>query len=114
MNRLTVLLLILFSSVLLTQSQNRQIPFSLETPIISSANAKDIEPIFTFDEHTKHVSVSPDKRLLAIVSQVVDADYNILIYDMQTTEEITHIQGRMDSFRNLVWSPDSKRLAVIS
>ena len=114
MNRLFFVLTVLLATLLFTHAQNRQMPFSPNTNTITATNVNSIESIFTFDEYTKHVSVSPNGRLLAVASQVVDADYNILIFDMESTEEITHIQGRMDGFRDLIWSPDSNWIATIS
>jgi WD40 repeat protein len=114
MKRLFVVMTILLATLLFTYAQNRQIPFSPQTDTITATNVNNLEAIFTFDEHTRHVSVSPNGKLLAVASQVVDADYNILIFDIETREEITHIQGRMDGFRDLIWSPDSNWVATIS
>jgi WD40 repeat protein len=38
----------------------------------------------------------------------------VSVIELKSGNEISHIQGRMDSFLNLTWSPDGKKIAIIS
>ncbi len=82
--------------------------------VITVDNAESITMLVNLEEDVRDISFSPDGMMMAIVTQDLDLDYNISILDTQSGAETSHMQGRMDSFRDLVWSPDSQRIAVIS
>lgn len=60
------------------------------------------------------ISWSPDSSMLANVTSNADYDFQIAISDTESGDEVCHISGHMDFYDNLVWSPDSRRIAVIS
>ncbi len=82
--------------------------------VISTENIASLEIITLDIQGAKQIAVSPDGSKIAIASQYLDNNYNIYVYDNQSRDEINTIQGRMDSFREMLWSPDSSRIAVIS
>jgi WD40 repeat protein len=106
-------LMLVFALPIFAQ-QNTPIVVSNHLEVITAENAGKITAFASPDADTKHISISPDGTLIAVVFQHSDLDYNILIYNMQDGAEISHMQGRMDFFSDLLWSPDSKRIAVFS
>src|SRR5664279_1138167 len=110
---LTVVLLVLVNLVAVNAQENAPIVSSVTDPI-SSENASKIEALVSLSGDVKDVSVSPDSSIIAVASQHEDNDYNISIFALDTGAEISRMQGRMDSFYDLVWSPDGKKIAVVS
>lgn len=116
-SRIMVLIAIVMTSGGLVNVRAQDVnPYELvsDTLPIDPQNVQEITLLAPIDADIRDVSTSPDGRLLAIVSQHLDLDYNIRIVDLETGEDIIHIQGRMDSFSELSWSPDSRQVAVIS
>ncbi|MBI1277975.1 MAG: hypothetical protein GC179_07595 [Anaerolineaceae bacterium] len=81
---------------------------------ITRDNAAKISLIMPTTWETKYVSMSPNAEMIAKVNANSDVSFSILIYDAKTGERISSMQGRMDSFKDLEWSPDNKRIAVVS
>lgn len=107
--------MVVFGVMVATHGQDEPIvlPFS-GIDSISVDNISRLGALTTFDNITKQVKFSPDGTLIAVARQNMDNDYGVLIYNMDTSERVATIQGRMDGFRNMIWSPDSKRLAIMS
>lgn len=89
------------------------LPLPHRVEVITPDNAAAIAVLTSMSGDTRHISISPDSRLIAFVTQHQDWDYNISIFNMQTGTEVSRMQGRMDTFRDLIWSPDGMRIAVI-
>ena len=100
-------------SLLIAQGDNPLIWIG-GTEVITTDNVNEIIALISPDDAIKQISFSPDNMMLAIARQVQDADYDITIYDAGTGDEIGFLQGRMDFFQAMTWSPDSTRIAVIS
>jgi WD40 repeat protein len=82
--------------------------------VITTTNAGNLQQISDFSPDVKQISFSPNADLVAIATQVGDADYEVVILDVLTGQPVGFINGRMDFFEDLVWSPDQQRIAVIS
>gem|GEM_PF-5841358 len=106
--------LIFLATLSIAAHMQADLPINPDVLVISADNIASLQIIESFDQDTKHISISPNGQLFAIVTQHMDFDFNISIYNSETDEEFTTIQGRMDFFRDLVWSSDSKHIAVIS
>jgi len=101
--------------ILMNLSFQSDLPTEVEKlDVIAPANISRIQVITSVGDDMRDISLSPDGKLMAFVTQHQDYDYDIRIFDVQTDTEISSMQGRMDSFRELIWSPDSKHIAVIS
>jgi WD40 repeat protein len=107
-----LLILCLMLSAVLVQSDISPALPALE--IITPTNAAKITQITPILDNVRHISVSLNSQLMAIATQYVDNDYHITLYDLETGEAVSFMHGRMDSFHDLIWSPDSQRIAVIS
>ncbi len=99
----------------LVDSQEDTLPFNQnETEEITQLNVNHLTMLYTFREHTKQAIVSPDGQMLAVARQKFDNDSTVSVIDLSTMSTILDIEGRMDFFRSLIWSPDSTRLAIVS
>lgn len=105
---------LLFVSMTAFAQQTPPVPIGEDAPAITSENVTSLTTIETLDADTKQVLFSPDGEKVAIAIQHQDFDYNIIVYAIQSGEAIISIQGRMDFFRELTWSPDSERIATVS
>lgn len=85
-----------------------------EVEAITQTNVTNISTLHTFDEYTKQAVISPDASMIAIARQQGDSDFHVSIIDLATSDTVMNIQGRMDFFRDIVWSPDNTKLAIIS
>jgi WD40 repeat protein len=112
--RFVICLVLIVGAVGLSQAQGDAPATSGQLEAITVDNVGQLEAILIGDFETKHVSFSPDGTMIAVAYQQWDFDYNITIYDFQTGEEVSYMQGRMDFVHDLIWSPDNKRIAVIS
>ena len=110
---ITLRFIFLLLTLLLIQFQRGPPPFP-DSPRITASNAPSLSLSSTLDATVRQVSFSSDGGRVAVAAQDGDADYVIDVYDMPTREAILSISGRMDFFHNLVWSPNSSRIAVIS
>lgn len=82
--------------------------------VITEINVGNLARATLVENNAQHLSVSPDSTMLALATQHSDFDYDIKIFNTHTGKAISYMQGRMDFFRDLVWSPDNKKIAVIS
>ena len=65
-------------------------------------------------ERLRDIYWSPDDQLIATVSQVAnDFDFIVEIWNVDTGQFIQSVQGHMQGFNDLVWSPDSTKFLVI-
>jgi WD40 repeat protein len=110
---LAILLTICFFAPIKAQSPKTNISFrQLQT--ITPDNAATIRLLVPTKWETKGIVTSPNGEMVAIATQIADYDFNVSILDTTTDKEISSMQGRMDSYIDLVWSPDNKRIAIIS
>lgn len=112
--RLIIGIWMILGSMMMAQSQDTQIDLPTDNDSITQDNVTDLTSIMSFDSRKKQVTFSPDGSMIAVATQNMDYDYGVYIYNLATTELVTTIQGRMDFYRNLFWSPDNKRVAIIS
>jgi len=116
--KLNLILLVLLSALSFatakTYAQDEILIGDNSSQTLTADNIAQISLIHQFGENTRVVAFNPDGTLLARASQVSDNDYHIEIVDVQSGERIGHIGGRMDFIRDVVWSPDSLRIATIS
>jgi WD40 repeat protein len=75
----------------------------------------DTLTITTMGSETFGLIWSPDETKIATVSKSCgDCDYKIETWDITTGERINAIEGFQQYFGQLLWSPDSRMLAVLS
>lgn len=118
MYRKTLYLLLItfvFSIAILVKGQDAVVPINQnEAEEITQTNVSNLATIYAFEENTQQAAFSPDATMIAVARQRGDSDYSVSVIDLQTSTIVLNIQGRMDFFRNIVWSPDSTRLAIVS
>ncbi|MAU11552.1 MAG: hypothetical protein CL607_17140 [Anaerolineaceae bacterium] len=116
--KLNLIMLVLLSALSFattkTYAQDETLIVDNSSQTLTADNISQMSLIHQFGEHTRGVAFNPDGTLLAIASQVSDNDYHIEIVDVQSGELLGHIGGRMDFIRDIIWSPDSLRIATIS
>lgn len=112
--RLIVGLWIIFGSITMAKGQDNHIDPLTNHKSITHDNIAYLTQVMSFDSTIRQITFSPDGTMIAVARQNMDDDYGVFIYDLETSQLVTTIQGRMDFYRNLIWSPDSKRLTIIS
>jgi WD40 repeat protein len=113
----TICLSILIALIFITFVYAQEETLAPELQALDTLNAENVsqlEEIALVDEDTRNVSISLNGAMVAVVTQFQDSDYNIKIFDSESGLEVSAMRGRMDFFRELIWSPDSQRIAVIS
>ncbi len=95
-------------------SAQQESPFSADLAELTTENIDSLALITAYDRETRQISVSPNGEMVAVATHFGDLDYSIIVSSVTSGDRIMVIVGRMDFFRELIWSPDSHYIATIS
>lgn len=111
----SILMTLGFAIVMLVSAQDEILPINQpDAEEITQTNVGNLLTVYSFDESTKQAIFSSDATMIAVAQQQGDSDFSVSVIDLRTSNAVLNIQGRMDFFRDLFWSPDSTRLAITS